>query len=287
MPTKRVLLIATGGTIAGNVAADSYAGPTDALAAERHRDADDFQRMIAPTRASLETRHGLDVEIETYLGEDGGVGLCNIDSSDVKPALWTSLSQLVYDHFDEYDAFIVTHGTNTLGYTCAALSFAIANSGKPIVLTGSQVPAGAPGTDALMNLENALRVAVWEPRRGSADWIEGVLAVFGGFIITGTRVKKDTEFDYDAFKPFSAGAVGRIGRIIDIKEPNLAKHRGYLSTNEYPTAYRKRELRLANTFDTNMASLTEFPGMSPDLFKTLVEQAGVRGFIRRSCCSRG
>jgi L-asparaginase len=277
--THRVLLITTGGTIAGQVAVKP--NDTDGVsAADLTREADEFAQLLADTTDYVGRSTHRTIEVETYRTDDGQP-FCNIDSSDVKPKHWTDLAQLVYDKFDSYDSFIITHGTNTLGYTCAALAFAIANSGKPIVLTGSQVPAGHPGTDALTNLQNALRVAVWEPRRGSNDWMQGVMAVFGSFIITGTRVKKDTEFDYDAFKSFSVGSIGRIGRIIHINPANLGRHRSYLTTSAYPIANHQRELELSNSFDMSIASLTEFPGMDPQIFETLVSK-GAKGFVLRA-----
>lgn len=84
-----------------------------------------------------------------------------------------------------------------MGYSCAAVSYAIENVGKPIVFTGSQVSYGMIGTDAVMNLENTIRVIADDECE-----LVGVCCVFGSKVITGTRVKKKTEFDYDAFKTF-------------------------------------------------------------------------------------
>lgn len=267
----RILMITTGGTIGGNVAheEDGTLDPKQYIEA-----AGGFNVTIAETRKILEDELNLEIEIETR-------ELCNIDSSDVQPELWVALTELIYDNFDHYDSFLITHGTNTLGYTCAALSFAIANSAKPIVLTGSQVPFGLPGSDALTNLQNALRVCVWQGQ-GQTPRIHGVVAVFGSFIITGTRVKKDTEFDYDAFKSFGGGAIGRIGRIININIANLEKHNSYLSSGRYPMAWRKSQLRVDAGFNMRIASLTEFPGMDPDIIKTLVDKNEVKGFILRA-----
>lgn len=273
-----VLMTSTGGTIGGHVAIDDEGDP-DYL---KH-DAESFDRMLARTRARLEERIDKAIVITPYIGhsESGAdmIGLCDIDSSDIKQHLWTRLAEVIADNFDSYDSFIITHGTNTLGYTCAALSFAIANSGKPIVLTGSQVPADQPGSDALTNLENALRVATWQPDDREEARIEGVLAVFGSAIITGTRVTKDTEFDFDAFKSFGVGSIGRIGRIIHINQPALAKHRQYLRTPKYNRALRRRDLVVAPLFSSEIVSLTELPGMDSSIFRTLVEKCNVKGFI--------
>jgi L-asparaginase len=261
----KLLLITTGGTIAGEVAADKQDE-------QMKRTAGEFTNIVAPAVNYLNRRHNIEIDITTN-------SVCTVDSSNILPEHWVKLAALVKQHYDEFDSFLITHGTNTLGYTCAALSFALANPNKPIILTGSQVSAGLPGSDALMNLENAIRVAVW---RREHNPIKGVMAVFGSHIITGTRVKKDTEFDYDAFKSFSTGSIGRIGRIINMNEPNLEKHLGYLRTGQYPEARTAKDLRCENDFDTRIASLTEFPGMSSDLFRSLVDQNDIKGFILRA-----
>jgi len=261
----RVLMITTGGTIAGQVAANLQ---DQAM----KRTAEEFSELIGETVQYLNEKHNIDIDIATR-------EVTNVDSSDIQPEVWSHLTRTIKESYDDFHSFIITHGTNTLGYTCSALSFALVNPAKPIILTGSQVSAGLPGSDGLTNLENALRVATW-PR--ATNPIKGVLAVFGSHIITGTRVKKDTEFDYDAFKSFSSASIGRIGRIINISEPNLAKHIGYLSTGLWPEARNADTLRCEDEFDMRIASLTEFPGMDSGIFETLVERNDIQGFVLRA-----
>lgn len=270
----RMLLITTGGTIAGQVADDDNRSKGAADEEERGRqNAADFLKMIGSTIDYLLREKDIDLDIKTF-------ELCDVDSSDITPDTWQQLIQKIYDEYDNFDSFVITHGTNTLGYTCAALTFAIANSDKPIVVTGSQVPADRPGTDALSNLQNAIRVAVW--RDDDERVMRGVIAVFGSHIISGTRVKKETEFDYDAFQQFQSASIGRIGRIIKIDTENLKKHIEYLETKKYRRAKRQANLIVSKDFDSNIASLTEFPGMDPRIFMTLVEHNEIRGFILRA-----
>ncbi|MGD8781823.1 MAG: asparaginase [Ignavibacteria bacterium] len=267
MLIHRMLLITTGGTIAGRVAAyknDNINVPTTT----------EFSEIIRPTMYSIKNTWDVEVIINT-------IELSDVDSSDILPNHWIDLASLIKKEYDNYDSFIITHGTNTLGYTCAALSFALANLNKPVILTGSQVHYGQPGTDALTNLSNAVRVAVW-PREPYLSQIRGVLCVFGSHIITGTRVKKDTEFDFDAFRSFKAGDIGRIGRIININEDNLNKHNSYLSSHTYALAKKAEDLICENNFDMNIVSITEFPGMNPDIFKSLVDRLNTKGFILRA-----
>lgn len=273
--THKMLMITTGGTIAGNVARD----PGDDLAGESgvlKQDPDSFLNKLSGTVSALREQKVNPVELDIE-----PLDLCNVDSSDITPEIWMKLVQTIQERFDDFDSFVITHGTNTLGYTCAALSFAIANSAKPIVLTGSQVPAGKPGSDAVTNLENAIRVATWSDEYQTIK-MGGVIAVFGSHIISGTRVKKETEFDYDAFQQFQSGSIGRIGRIIKVEMGNLQKHLAYLEAGTYRRALRKSELQVQNDFDLRIASLTEFPGMDYRLFSTLVDEQKVRGFILRA-----
>jgi len=265
MTTHKMLLVSTGGTIAGNVAEEKQ-GIQDTT-----RKAQDFSKYIEPTKDHFQKIWGIDLEIDTN-------ELCDVDSSDILPENWTELVDLVVRNYDKYDSFIITHGTNTMGYTCAALTFAMANLNKPVILTGSQVPSGMPGTDALTNLNNAIRVALW-PHQPT---IKGVVAVFGSHIITGCRVKKSTEFDYDAFTSFTSGSIGRIGRIVNINVGNLNKHLSYLESKYYNMALTARDLIIKNEFDTRIVSLTEFPGMSRDIFSNLVDHCQIKGFVFRA-----
>ena len=260
---KRILVIFTGGTVAGNVAKSDVSQNVKS-------DPNSFMTIL---NNSVEViKKNWNIEINPQIVE-----LFNVDSSDIQPKNWTAIIEKVQSEYDNYDAFVVLHGTNTMGYTAAALSFALENINKPVILTGAQVPLGYLGTDAVTNLVNALRMAVWDYHE-----VKGVIAVFGSIIITGARVKKGTDFDYDPFRAFQTGALGQIGRFMRIDEAALRKHVSYLSRIK-PLAIQSRVLSVKKDFDTkSIASLTEFPGMSVDLFKSLVENNGIKAFIFRA-----
>ena len=273
MEKHKMLLITTGGTIQGHVAAHKQ---------DEHgiRAITTFAEAIQPTKNYYMNKweKEIDVDLEELFPADKD-GKSGKDSSDIVPDDWKKMCDLIVNNYDDYHSFIILHGTNTLGYTCAALSFSLANLGKPVVLTGSQVPTDMPGSDARMNLDNAIKVAGW-PYSGTQ--VKGVVAVFGNQIITGTRVKKSTEFDYDAFKSFGASSIGKIGRMIIIDENNLKKHNDYLTTKKYNMAYSACDLEVYNDFDMRIVSLTEFPGMSKNIFRSLVENNDTKGFIFRA-----
>lgn len=260
---KRVLIIFTGGTIAGNVAKSDVSQHVKS-------DPNAFMSILENSTDIIKKNWNIEV-IPTI------VELYNIDSSDVQPKNWKMIISKIEETYDDFDAFIVLHGTNTMGYTSAALTLALENINKPVILTGAQVPLGYLGSDATTNLVNALRLAVWEYNE-----IKGVFAVFGSKIIAGSRVKKGTDFDYDPFGSFLTGSIGQIGRFLKINDSALRKYVSYLSKTK-PLAIQSRVLSVKKEFDTkNIASLTEFPGMSVDLFKSLVENNGIKAFVLRA-----
>lgn len=260
---KRLLIISTGGTIAGNVA---HSNVTESVKS----DPDSFMAVIESSVAIVKKNWNIEIKPEV-------IELFNVDSSNILPENWSTLAAKIQETYDQYDAYIILHGTNTMGYTCAALSFALENINKPVIVTGAQVPLGYLGSDATTNIINALRLAVW-----GYHPVKGVMAVFGSKIISGTRVKKGTDFDYDPFSSFITGSLGQIGRFMRINVSALDRHNAYLSKVK-PLAIQSRALSVKKDFDTtHIASLTEFPGMSADIFKTLVEHADSRAFIFRA-----
>ncbi|MEK7583212.1 MAG: asparaginase [Patescibacteria group bacterium] len=260
---KRVLIIFTGGTIAGNVAKSNISESVKS-------DPNSFLSIVENSVEVIKKNWNIQITPDI-------VELFNLDSSNILPENWAILAGKIQEVYDLYDAFLVLHGTNTMGYTCAALSFALENINKPVIFTGAQVPLGYLGSDAMTNLINALRLCVW-----GYHPIKGVMAVFGSKIIAGTRVKKGTDFDYDPFSSFITGSLGQIGRFIRINELVLNKHVAYLSKVR-PLAIQSRVLSVKKDFDTaSIASMTEFPGMSADLFQSLVEHNNIKAFIFRA-----
>jgi L-asparaginase len=265
----RILILSTGGTIAGNVKSK------DSAAAKRVQEEQELREILKATLEDI--AYNWDVEVTIAVDV-----VCDVDSSDILPARWTELAGRISERYVDFDGFIVTHGTNTMGYTCAALSFALPNLNKCVAVTGSQIPFGQPASDAAMNLDNAVRAVAYPWKPG----IAGVVCVFGSYIITGTRAKKDSEFEIDAFRSFSSAELGRIGRIIQINEANLSRHNTYLGKTAAP-ALTQRDLLVEADFDMRILSLTEYPGLNPHLLleicKRHVEgETAIRGVILRA-----
>ena len=91
-----------------------------------------------------------------------------IDSSDIEPSNWKALVNIIKDRYDDYDGFVVLHGTDTMAYSASALSFMIEGLTKPIIFTGSQLPIGVPRTDGKENLISAVEIAAEKDEEGHA-----------------------------------------------------------------------------------------------------------------------
>ena len=182
---KKILLIGTGGTIASK---QSSSG------------------LIPVVSAAELLAHVPDVR---EFAEVEAIQLINLDSTDVLPKHWLDLTSTIKDHYDDFDGFVICHGTDTLAYTAAALSYLIQNSYKPIVVTGSQKPIDAEDTDARRNLRDSILYAC-------DSCAHRVSIVFDGKVIAGTRAKKEKSKSYDAFSSinFPYLAVIRDGKII-------------------------------------------------------------------------
>ncbi|MGN0570626.1 MAG: asparaginase [Candidatus Fimenecus sp.] len=155
---KQILLIATGGTIAAGETANGLAPQIQAEILLRY--VPEIQSLCRVT----------------------AIQLCTLDSTDITPELWLQIVACIEKNYAQYDGFVITHGTDTLAFTAAALSYLIQESGKPVVLTGAQKPIDMDGSDAPKNLSDAFLYAAF----GTG----GVSVVFGGKVMAGTRAKK-------------------------------------------------------------------------------------------------
>ncbi|WP_277259985.1 asparaginase [Olegusella massiliensis] len=176
---KRILLIATGGTIA------SVAG----------------EAGLSPAMTGKEL--ALQVPLIEGLCKLDVVQPMNIDSTNMRPCDWLCIAREIRDNYDSYDGFVILHGTDTMAYTAAALSYLIQNNDKPIVLTGSQQPMGSPFTDAKLNVYQSLLYAL-------DDESSDVSVVFGGEAIAGTRARKQRTMSFNAFSSVNYPALAII-----------------------------------------------------------------------------
>ena len=122
-----------------------------------------------------------------------------IDSSDVEPSLWASLAELIENKYDEYDGFVILHGTDTMAYSASALSFMIEGLTKPVIFTGSQLPIGSPRTDGKENLISSVEIAAAKDENGNA-LVPEVCICFDSILMRGCRTSKMNADNFRAFR---------------------------------------------------------------------------------------
>lgn len=220
---KKILLLATGGTIASVESTDG----------------------LVPGLSVEELLHFLP-ESSDQIKIDGKI-LMNIDSTNVQPEHWVNIVDAVYQHYDSYDGFVITHGTDTLAYTSSALSYMLQGLDKPVVLTGSQVPISFKKTDAKKNVADALRFACEE--------IGGVFVVFDGRVILGTRAVKMRTKSYDAFESINHPYVAFVNK-------NEVKY-------QWKPAPPADSLSINVNLSTDVFLMKLYPGMKPEIFDCL------------------
>ncbi|SFG88170.1 L-asparaginase [Desulfotomaculum arcticum] len=218
---KKILLLATGGTIASIPAEEGL-----------------IPRMTAEELISFLPKEHLRNQIDSKV-------LMTIDSINMQPEFWVKIAQAVYEHYDNYDGFIITHGTDTMAYTSAALSYMLQNIAKPVVLTGSQVPIIRKRTDGIRNFLDAICFA--------SEDIGGVFVVFDGKVIIGTRAMKLRTKSYDAFESINFPYIAYInGLDVKYNKPvRPVKHGG---------------LKLDISLCPDVFLLKLHPGTKPELF---------------------
>lgn len=237
---KRILLIATGGTIASKRT----------------------ENGLAPLISSEELL-GFVPAAKNFCTIDTKQ-ILNIDSTNIQPEHWQLLVETIKEFYDSYDGFVICHGTDTMAYTSAALSYLIQNSPKPIIITGAQKPIDMEITDAKTNLLDSLRFA-------ASPYAHGVSIVFDGKVIAGTRARKVRTKSYNAFESINFPYIATISdnRIVQYIKENCPC--------SYPAFY--------TNIDPKVFLLKLIPGMWPDILPVIgkhydaviIESYGVGG----------
>ncbi len=223
---KKILFIATGGTIASR-RSDSGLKP-----------------QITPQELLEYIPQVKDIcQIEA-------IQLLNLDSSNMEPEHWKLIVHTIREQYEAYDGFVIAHGTDTMAYTAAALSYMIQNSRKPIVITGAQKPIDLEITDAKSNLLDSFLYA-------SDAASQGVSIIFDGKVIAGTRAKKVRSKSYNAFS--------------SIDYPYLAVIQDLNIMRYIPMIPYEEEVRFYEKLDENIYLMKLIPGIKPRVLSSIFE----------------
>lgn len=145
-----------------------------------------------------------------------------IDSSDVEPGLWISLAELIKNKYDEYDGFVILHGTDTMAYSASVLSFMIEGLTKPIIFTGSQLPIGMPRTDGKENLISSVEIAGAKDADGHA-LVPEVCIYFDNMLMRGNRTTKVNSDHFRAFRSENCPPLAEAGISIRYNQSIIRK----------------------------------------------------------------
>lgn len=223
---RKILLICTGGTIASKTKSSGLAPEMDG---------DELLSFIPLVREKI------DVDV---------VQICSIDSTNMTPKYWTMMVDVIEKNYGLYDGFVICHGTDTMAYTSAALSYMIQNSNKPVIVTGAQKPIDLEITDAKTNLTDSIFYAADEESHG-------VSIVFGGNVIAGTRAKKMRARSFNAFS--------------SVNFPNLAVIQEGKIIRYIPQAPFEESVKFTRKVRDSIVVFKLIPASKPELLEYLFE----------------
>ena len=189
-----------------------------------------------------------------------------IDSSNVTPALWLHLAELIRDNYARYDGFVVLHGTDTMSYTASALSFLLENLAKPVVFTGSQIPIGVLRTDGRENLMTAIEIA--SARIDGRPAVPEVSLYFQNCLFRANRTTKRSSEDLSAFWSYNYPALADVG-------VNITYHTEYILQ---PERYDE-PLHIAARLSGGIAVVKLFPGIEERTLRAMLSAEGLRGVV--------
>jgi L-asparaginase len=236
---KQILLIQTGGTIAMNFTNEDQPqldspSPNDAI----------YQQI--PELSDI-------AHIDT---------VCPFfeDSSDVTPRHWERLGKCVLQHYNDYDGFVILHGTDTMAYAASALSFRLKNLEKPVIFTGSMVPIASLRSDARRNLVNAVEIATMP--------LPEVGICFNDFVYRGNRTTKMSIGDFDAFASPNYPPLAKIGLNIRLNEEHILQ----LNDRKGPFAQE------SGSFSNEIVLFKIYPGLKTEILHHL-NLANIRAIV--------
>ncbi|MGP1525962.1 MAG: asparaginase [Bacteroidales bacterium] len=190
-----------------------------------------------------------------------------IDSSDVEPSLWQSLASLISDRYEDYDGFIILHGTDTMSYSASALSFMLDGLTKPVIFTGSQLPIGVPRTDGKENLILAVEIASAKDIDGHAK-VPEVCVCFGSMLMRGNRTSKVNADVFRAFSSPNFPALAEAGINIRYAEELIRKPLDWYQS-----------LKINSKLDTRVGILKIHPGITPEVVRYFLYSPETRAVI--------
>lgn len=190
-----------------------------------------------------------------------------IDSSDVEPSLWQDLAILIKDKYEDYDGFIILHGTDTMSYSASALSFMLDGLTKPVIFTGSQLPIGVPRTDGKENLISAVEIASAKDEEGHPA-VPEVCVCFDSLLMRGNRSTKVNSEVFRAFQSPNFPPLAEAGINIRYNNEYIRKPNDWYQS-----------LTINTDLDTRVSILKIHPGITPEVVRNILCGKDTRAII--------
>lgn len=245
MPSKtKILLIYTGGTI--GMMKDFETGALKAF---------NFSKLLQ----RIPELKQLECEIETISFEEP------IDSSNINPDLWDKMATIIEENYENYDGFVVLHGSDTMSYSASALSFMLENLAKPVIFTGSQLPIGDLRTDAKENLITAIQVASLQSK--GKPVIQEVGLYFEYKLYRGNRTTKINAEHFNAFSSPNFPAIAESGVHLKVESHLFFQKKS------------SKNLLVHKNLDNNVFVLKLFPGINEAVMKAIIGIPNLKGMV--------
>lgn len=188
-----------------------------------------------------------------------------IDSSDASPDFWIKLAGIIEQNYSRYDGFIILHGTDTMAYSAAALSFLLEDLQKPVIFTGSQLPIGMLRTDGKENLISSVEIAA--AQKEGQPIVPEVALYFENRLFRGNRTTKISSEHFNAFSSPNYPVLAEAGIHIKYNHSSIS----------YPT--KQKTLNVHKKIDPRVAIVKIHPGISKEIIETTIQSKNIKGII--------
>jgi L-asparaginase len=191
-----------------------------------------------------------------------------IDSSDMNPEVWEKMALIIKENYDDYDGFVILHGTDTMAYSASALSFMLDNLTKPVIFTGAQLPIGMLRSDAKENMLTAIEIAT--AYENGHPIVPEVCIFFEDTLFRGNRTTKKNAEHFNAFNSYNYPPLAKAG-------VHIKYFRTYIHYNEHD-----RNLKVRTNTDRNVAILKLFPGITQHTVEAILNIPNLRAVVIES-----
>lgn len=188
-----------------------------------------------------------------------------IDSSEMNLEHWKNMAELVRDHYEQYDGFVILHGSDTMAFSASALSFMLQGLKKPVVFTGSQLPIGTIRTDGKENLITAIEIAGMQDEKGAAI-LQEVAVYFEYSLYRGNRSSKISANQFEAFQSPNYPELAKAGVQIEWQKDRLFRT-------------DLTEFKVFTALKNNVALIRLFPGMNVEFYREIFTNPKVQAIV--------